>query len=177
MRRLRSALRIRPGEERTAFRLLALMFVAMAGAAIGANGVESLFFARFGPDFLPYLYVGLGPLTFAVMVGMGTLISGEAIRFLVRLPLVLAVTVLAARGMLALELRWFYPALWLVMMVVWTCMVMGSWGLAGAVSETRQAKRLFPLYGAGLITGGVIGGGGPPAPGALLHRGEPPFLL
>ncbi|MGH2547609.1 MAG: hypothetical protein ACRDHJ_12120, partial [Actinomycetota bacterium] len=158
MRRLQSALRIRPGEERTAFRLLGLMFVAMAGAAVGANGVESLFFARFGPDFLPYLYVALGPLTFAVMIGMGTLISGEAIRFLVRLPLVLAVTMLAARGVLALELRWFYPALWLVMMVVWTCLVMGSWGLAGAVSETRQAKRLFPLYGAGLITGGVIGG-------------------
>ncbi|MGH2677460.1 MAG: HEAT repeat domain-containing protein, partial [Actinomycetota bacterium] len=36
--------------------------------------------------------------------------------------------------------------------------VMGSWGLAGAVSDTRQAKRLFPLYGAGLIAGGVIGG-------------------
>jgi HEAT repeat protein len=156
--RFRSALRIRPGEERIAFRLLGLMFVAMAGAAVGANGVESLFFARFGPDFLPYLYVALGPLTFAVMTGMGTLISGEATRFLVRLPLVLAVTVLAARGVLALELRWFYPALWLVMMVVWTCLVMGSWGLAGAVSETRQAKRLFPLYGAGLITGGVIGG-------------------
>jgi HEAT repeat protein len=155
---LQRLLRIRPGEERTAFRLLALMFVAMAGAAVGANGVESLFFARFGPDFLPYLYVGLGPLTFVVMIGMGTLITGEATRFLVRLPLVLAATMLAARGVLALEVRWFYPALWLVMMVVWTCMVMGSWGLAGAVSETRQAKRLFPLYGAGLITGGVVGG-------------------
>jgi HEAT repeat protein len=158
MRRLQSALRIRPGEERTAFRLLALMFVAMAGAAVGANGVESLFFARFGPDFLPYLYVALGPLTFAVMIGMGTVISGQAIRFLVRLPLLLAVTMVAARGVLALEVRWFYPALWLVMMVVWTCQVMGSWGLAGAVSETRQAKRLFPLYGAGLIAGGVVGG-------------------
>jgi HEAT repeat protein len=156
--KLRSALRIRAGEERVAFRLLALMAVAMAGAAIGANGVESLFFARFGPEFLPYLYVGLGPLTFAVMAGMGTVLSGQAVRFLVRLPLVLAVTMLAARGVLTLELRWFYPAMWLVMMVVWTCQVMGSWGLAGAVSDTRQAKRLFPLYGAGLIAGGVVGG-------------------
>jgi HEAT repeat protein len=152
------------------------MFVAMAGAAVGANGVESLFFARFGPDFLPYLYLALGPLTFAVMIGMGTLISGEATRFLVRLPLVLAVTVLAARGVLALELRWFYPALWLVMMVVWTCQVMGSWGLAGAVSETRQAKRLFPLYGAGLIAGGVVGGLGTGPLADLIHAENLPFV-
>lgn len=156
--RVSSALRIRSGEERVAYRLLALMFVAMAGAAIGANGVESLFFARFGPEFLPYLYLALGPLTFAVMAGMGTVLSGRAVRFLTGLPLVLAGTMLAARGVLALELQWFYPVLWLVMMVVWTCQVMGSWGLAGAVSDTRQAKRLFPLYGAGLIAGGVIGG-------------------
>lgn len=158
MSRVRTALRIRPGEESTAYRLLALMLVAMAGAAVGANGVESLFFSRFGPEFLPYLYLALGPLTFAVMVGMATLASGRATRFLVRLPLVLAVTLLVARGILELDLDWFYPVLWLVMMVLWTCQVMGSWALAGAVSDTRQAKRLFPLYGAGLIAGAVIGG-------------------
>ena len=158
MRRLTSALRIRPGEERTAFRLLALMFVAMAGAAVGANGVESLFFSRFGPGFLPYLYVMLGPVTCAVMVGIGALVATEATRFLVRLPLILALVAVASRALLTLDIGWFYPALWLVMMVMWTSLVMGSWGLAGAVSDTRQAKRLFPLYGAGLITGAVIGG-------------------
>jgi hypothetical protein len=156
--RLGSALRIRPGEERIAFRLLAVMFVGMFGAAIGANGVESLFFARFGPEFLPYLYLALGPLTFAVMAGMSTRLSGQAARFLTRLLLALAAALVVARAALLLDQRWLYPALWLVMMVVWTCQVMGSWGLAGAVSDTRQAKRLFPLYGAGLITGGVIGG-------------------
>lgn len=158
MRRLASALRIRPGEERVALRLLTMMLVGMFGAAIGANGVESLFFARFGPEYLPYLYVALGPLTFAVMAGMSTRLSGQAARFLTRLPLALAAALLAARAALLLDQRWLYPAMWLVMMVVWTSQVMGSWGLAGAVSDTRQAKRLFPLYGAGLITGGVIGG-------------------
>ena len=158
LRRVRGMLRIRPGEERTAFRLLGLMLMGMAGAAVGANGVESLFFSRFGPDFLPYLYLTLGPITFAVMTVTGSRLEGEATQFLVRLPLALAAAVLVARGILELDLRWFYPVLWLVMMVLWVAQLMGSWGLAGAVSDTRQAKRLFPLYGAGLIAGAVIGG-------------------
>ncbi|HEX2025525.1 MAG TPA: HEAT repeat domain-containing protein [Actinomycetota bacterium] len=158
MARLQSLLSIRPGEGRLAFRLLALMLIGMSGAMIGANGVESLFFTRFGPEFLPYLYLVLGPLTFGVMVAMGPLVSGEALRFLVRLPLVLAAVLVVARVSLWTGASWLYPASWLVMMVLWTSQVMASWALAGAVSDTRQAKRLFPLYGAGLIAGGVVGG-------------------
>ena len=89
----------------------------MAGAAMGANGVESLSFSRFGPHFLPYLYFALGPTTFVLMIGLGTALLGEATRILVRLPL--AATLLAARGVLELDLQWFYPLLWLVMMVLW----------------------------------------------------------
>ena len=33
-----------------------------------------------------------------------------------------------------------------------------TWGLLGIVVDTRQAKRLFPLFGAGAILGVVIGG-------------------
>jgi HEAT repeat protein len=96
--------------------------------------------------------------TVAVMVVMGSVRSEEATRFLTRLPLALAGVLVAARLALLPGARWFYPVLWLVMMVVWTVQVMASWGLAGSVSDTRQAKRLFPLYGAGLILGGVVGG-------------------
>jgi HEAT repeat protein len=156
--RLQRLLSIRPGEGRLAFRLLALMLVGMAGAMIGANGVESLFFTRFGPEFLPFLYLLLGPLTFGVMVAMGPLMSGQAVRFLVRLPLLQAGLLVLARTSLWLGASWLYPVLWLVMMVLWTSQVMASWALAGAVSDTRQAKRLFPLYGAGLIAGGAVGG-------------------
>jgi HEAT repeat protein len=158
VRRLQALLSIHPGEGRLAFRLLALMLIGMAGAMIGANGVESLFFTRFGPEFLPYLYLVLGPLTFAVMVAMGPLMSGQAVRFLVRLPLLQAGLLVLARASLWMGASWLYPVLWLVMMVLWTSQVMASWALAGAVSDTRQAKRLFPLYGAGLIAGGALGG-------------------
>src|SRR4051812_21250845 len=66
--RLASVLKIRPGEGRTAVRVLAMMFVVWSGFAIGGNAVEGLLFARFGPDALPYLFVGLGFATAAVML-------------------------------------------------------------------------------------------------------------
>jgi hypothetical protein len=105
-RRLQAVTRIRPGEGRTASALLTMMVVGMTGAAVGANGVESLFFFRFGPGFLPYLYLVLGPLTFAVMMGMRTVASGVGLGFLVRLPLAVGTTLLVARAILGLQLHW-----------------------------------------------------------------------
>jgi hypothetical protein len=57
-RRLQAIARIRPGEGRTAALLLALMLVGMTSAAVGANGVESLFFSRFGPRWVILKVVG-----------------------------------------------------------------------------------------------------------------------
>jgi HEAT repeat protein len=156
---LHSALRIRPGEGRVALRFVSLMFVGMSGAAIGANGVESLFFSRFGPEYLPYLYIVLGVVTFALTIAMsGLLASPDPTRVLLAILLSLAAMLIGARLSLAFGARWVYPVLWVVMMVAWTAQIMASWGLAGAVHDTRQAKRLFPLYGSGLILGAVLGG-------------------
>jgi CRP/FNR family transcriptional regulator, cyclic AMP receptor protein len=157
--RLQNALRVRPGEGRVAATFVALMLVGMTGAAIGANGVESLFFARFGPQYLPYLYLVLAIVTFGLTVGASSLLSRpDPARILLGLLAGLAVLVLIARAALLLPGRWIYPVLWVVMMVAWTAQIMATWGLAGAVHDTRQAKRLFPLYGSGLILGAVVGG-------------------
>jgi HEAT repeat protein len=156
---IQSALRIRPGEGSVALRFVSLMFVGMTGAAIGANGVESLFFSRFGPEYLPYLYIVLGVVTFGLTIAMsGLLASPDPTRVLLAIMLSLGVMLIGARLALALGSRWVYPVLWVVMMVAWTAQIMASWGLAGAVHDTRQAKRLFPLYGSGLILGAVVGG-------------------
>jgi HEAT repeat protein len=157
--RLQATLRIRPGEGSVAFRFVSLMFVGMTGAAVGANGVESLFFSRFGPEFLPYLYIVLAVVTFVLTIAVSTLLARpDPTRVLLSVLAALAVMLVGARAILTLGIRWFYPALWVVMMVAWTAQIMASWGLAGALHDTRQAKRLFPLYGSGLILGGVVGG-------------------
>ncbi|HEX6262930.1 MAG TPA: HEAT repeat domain-containing protein [Actinomycetota bacterium] len=159
MIRLRAALRVRPGEGGLVLRFLAVMLVGLFGATLGGAAVESLFFSRFGPHFLPYLYMALGVATFFVMAAMSAVLARpHPGRVLATLPLGLAVLLLAARTTLLLDQRWLYPVLWVVMMIAWTTQVMVSWGLAGDVHDTRQAKRLFPLYGVGLILGGIAGG-------------------
>lgn len=154
---LTRALKIRPGEHRTAVPLIAMMLVAWTGAAIGSTGAESLFFARFGPQALPTLYVLVGLVTFPTILGMTAFLS-QRVRGLATILIALAALLLAVRLALELDVRIFYAALWLLMMVVWVVMGMAVWGVAGAVTDTRQAKRLFPLYGAAMILGGAVGG-------------------
>jgi hypothetical protein len=43
-----------------------VMLIAWAGAAVGSSGVESLFFARFGTQHLPEMFIALGVVTFPV---------------------------------------------------------------------------------------------------------------
>jgi HEAT repeat protein len=165
--RLAELLRIRPGEGAVAGRVLAMMVVLWSGTALGANAVESLFFVRFGPEFLPYLYIALGFATLLVTAVAGALL-GRARGAIAAVPLVLAVVVVGMRLAYLAPDRWIYPALWLVMMIVWTVSVVTVWGVSAAVHDTRQAKRLFPLYGAGWIVGTIVGGLGTGPLAALL---------
>ena len=159
MRRLQRLLKIRPGEGPTAALLLGMTLVLFAGMTVGGAGVESLFFARSGPDKLPPLYMLLGPLTLVAMAAMGGLLARPDPRtVLVWIYPAMAAALVGAWALVELAGDWVFPALWLAMMVLWTVAVFAVWGLAGIVHDTRQAKRLFPLYGAGLILGGTIGG-------------------
>jgi HEAT repeat protein len=136
-----------------------MMFVLMTGMAVGANGVESLLFLRVGPGALPYLYMLLGLATLVTFGAVSTAVGRSAPgRIGIVAPAVVGGVVLAMRSLLVVSMSWAYPVLWVTMMIAWTLSVLAAWSLAGAVHETRQAKRLFPLYGSGLILGTVTGG-------------------
>ncbi|MBA3551354.1 MAG: HEAT repeat domain-containing protein [Actinobacteria bacterium] len=159
MRRLAKLFKVHPGEERTVALLLTLMFIAWSGFAIGGNAIESLFFTRFGPRNLPVMYIAVGLITIPATLVLGSrLTRASARRVLVLLPLAMALCVLALRGLLFVDARWVYPPLWLAMMVLWIVLSIDTWALAGMVHDTRQAKRLFPLYGASVILGTAVGG-------------------
>ena len=142
-----------------ASRLLLLMIVAWSGFAVGGNAVEGLLFTHVGPETLPYLFVVLGITTAGVMLGMNRLLARPRPQrlLLLTLPSMIA-AVLGMRGLLALDQTWVYPTTWLAFMVLWTGAGIVTWGIAGSLHDSRQAKRLFPLYSSGVILGGAFGG-------------------
>jgi HEAT repeat protein len=152
-------LRLRPGEGRPVGIAVSASFFSAAGLMIGQSGIEALFFARYGVGKLPVMYLLLGGTMFVASIGVAALLGtlGRA-RACLLIPLAIAVIALAGRVGLAADVSWIYPALWLLQGAAYFLMGLAVWGLAGIVTDTRQAKRFFPLIGGGGVLGQVIGG-------------------
>jgi HEAT repeat protein len=150
--------------------LIGVMLFTSAGGSIGGNGIEALFFSRFGVQFLPYMYVALGVTTLITSLAITALLGRVAReRLYVILPLALALLLVGERALLTLNQNWVYPVLWLGMNVKGSLQGLLTWGLAGIACDTRQAKRLFPLFSAGGIFGAVVGGLGTQSLANWLH--------
>ncbi|MDX1614584.1 MAG: HEAT repeat domain-containing protein [Candidatus Promineifilaceae bacterium] len=157
--RLISFFQIRAGEERPVMLLIALALTPSLGGAIGSPAVEALFYRRFGVEFLPYMYMALGVMNFVVAMLITALLGRLSKRRLyLGLPVAMAAVLMVCRVLVGLDLTWFYPVLWLIMSLLWTLQATFIWGVAGTIFDTRQAKRLFPLFGAGAILGNALGG-------------------
>ncbi len=159
MTRLANLLSIKPGEGRMSSLVIGVMLITALGAALGGTGIEALFFARFGVDYLPYMYIGLGITSmltsFVITVALGRIPKQV---LYTAIPILIAVLLLGARFALLTKLNWLYPVLWLGKEVLNSLINLVIWGVAGVVCDTRQAKRLFPLFNASRILGQVVGG-------------------
>ncbi len=154
-----NALGIHANERRTTTVVAGLMFVSLSGATIGESGVNALFFDRIGTQALPLMYLAQAGATLVAMFALTTVLERVRHRTVyIWSPLLLAGVVLAERGVLLTGVRWIYPVLWVTVAFATLAQAIGLWGTAGAVVDTRQAKRLFPIFGAGGILGAVVGG-------------------
>src|SRR4030095_15408818 len=159
MNRLAQALSIKSGESRMASLMIGIMLFTAMGAALGGTGIEALFFARFGVEYLPYMFVGLGVISMIMSFGFSAALGSIPRRILyLSIPFFIAVILIVARLVLFTKLSWLYPALWLGKEILNFLIGILIWGIAGVVCDTRQAKRLFPLFNASRILGQVIGG-------------------
>ena len=156
--RLASLLNLRPQEGRLVL-LVAILFACIqAGQGMGDNAASALFLLRYGVDFLPYMYLFLGGLTFIT-----TLIYSAALgrfdkgRFFTALIAAFIGLLILERLAILFPFALLYPVLWLT--VNGMSMILGTfvWNLAGEVCDARQAKRLFPLFTSAGILGSVIG--------------------
>jgi AAA family ATP:ADP antiporter len=153
------ALKIHTGERRVAVSLIALSFIVMAGQVIGQSAATALFFDRVGTDALPTVYLLQGASCLALMLVMtGALGRTDQRRAFLMMGAGLAVVVFAERIALLGDATWSYWVLWLTVALAVLVQTVFVWGIAGMVTDTRQAKRLFPLFAAGGILGSVVGG-------------------
>ena len=137
----------------------ALLFVVQAGLFVGAPGVEGLFLARFGAAALRVMYIVVGvivPLT--VMAASAAIVRLRRSTLYRVVPLVILVLLVISRIILVNQPLWFYPVLYVLMNVFSTLGAFFTWGMAGALCDARQAKRLFPYIAAGGILGSAGGG-------------------
>lgn len=159
MRRAARVIGVLPGEGVLVLAVTALMLTTSTGAAMGAAATEALFFARFDLALLPQMYVALGIVTMTFTLGVSALLARlDRARLYAVIPLALGLLLLFERVALDSGLPWVYPAVWLAMNVVTALIGIITWGVAGALCDTRQAKRLFPVFNAGRIAGSVLGG-------------------
>jgi HEAT repeat protein len=161
--RIRTAIKVHPGEGQLVTFLMGMMLLASAGNALGGASIDALFFDRFGVASLPFWYVVLGIATFLNLLLIAGLVGqvSRAKLYLI-LPAVLAAILIFARLLVALNLRWSYPVLYVGKEVIAALQSVFLWGMAGALLEARQAKRLFPLFAAGGIAGTMVGSFGTP---------------
>src|ERR1041385_5644351 len=154
MTRLTQALSIKPGEIRMAALMIGIMLFTSMGAALGGTGIEALFFARFGVQYLPYMFVGLGITSMLMSFGLSAALGSIPRRILyVFIPLFIAAILVLARLALFTKLSWLYPSLWLGKEILNFLIGILVWGIAGVISDTSQAKRLFPLFNVRRILG------------------------
>ncbi len=159
MSAIQRTLKIRPDETRLVLSMSALSFVGMAGLAIGQSGANALFFDRIGTDALPLMYLAQGATAFVFMMGLAALLGRvDRRRAYLAIPAGLCAVVLAERIALLTDGRWIFPVLWLTVALAILLQNVFVWGTAGVVTDTRRAKRLFPLFAAGEILGSVAGG-------------------
>ena len=159
MNPLGRVLKVRAGEGRTVALGVALILSAAIGGAFGQSGADALFFARSGVDTLPVMLLVSGALMFVASIGLTAMLARVPQRPLfLALPLGISGVVLVERALVAVHVPWIYPALWLTTGVAQMVQGIFTWGMYGMVVDTRQAKRLFPLFGAGWILGWVVGG-------------------
>ncbi len=139
--------------------LVGVLFLCIqAGQGLGDNAASALFFLRFGVNFLPYMYLFLGAitviLTTAYAAGLGRFHRG---RFFQVLLLGTVLVLILERAALLKPFSLLYPVIWLTVSCIGMLLGTFVWNVAGEVSDTRQAKRLFPLYTSAGILGSVVG--------------------
>jgi CRP-like cAMP-binding protein len=135
-----------------------LFVVTQASHGLGMNTADTLFFLRFGVDRLPLMILISGV---AVMAGITLHVAGLGLagprRWLWVATSASALLLVAERFTAAMDWPPIYPVIWIVNQAIVMVTLTVMWNAAEQSCDTRQAKRLFPLFATAGVIGGVAG--------------------
>lgn len=149
---------IRAGEGSLAAWVCLLFAVTQASHGLGMNAADTLFFLRFGVDRLPLMIlisgiVVMGAITLH-LVGLG--VAGPR-RWLWIITSTSGVWLILERLVVGVDWQPIYPVIWIANQAIIMVTLTVMWNAAEQSCDTRQAKRLFPLFATAGVVGGVAG--------------------
>jgi ATP/ADP translocase len=153
---------IRPGEgARTALMFLTILLLIASYTTTKAVR-DAVFLSKFGLTELSYMYIVIAVVAGVVVTGYKRLTTGIGRNVVALLTNgFVALTLVGMAIGLHLHVKWISWGLYLWSGVFGLVLVAEFWLLANDLFDAREAKRLFPIIGAGAILGGLAGGAVP----------------
>lgn len=157
--RIGRAFGVNPGEFVLVFCFFLYLLLVIASTIVFKTVRDSLVLNSFGASILPYLY-----LASALIVSPFISLYVRATQRLRQQQLIAATNLLMLGiillfwELMSLEWAWLNPIIYIWEGLFSVIVPMQFWLLAGIYFNTRQAKRLFGLIGAGGSLGAVVGG-------------------
>lgn len=157
--RIEKIIDIRPGEgARTALMFFTILLLIASYTTTKAVR-DAVFLSKFGLTELSYMMIGIAAVAGVFVTAYKRLTAGMGRN----------IVALATNGFIALSLvamaiglhfgvRWISWGLYFWSGVFGLVLVAEFWLLANDLFDAREAKRLFPIIGAGAILGGLFGG-------------------
>jgi len=134
-----------------------LYFLMSSSNLLLDNFVETTFLRRYGVENLPLVYIANSFVAFFSMGAlMGLMIKYPSGRLLRDMMIVFAVLLALLRVVVALEVSFVYPVLFLLRSQVQVLNAMVFWNLANDLFNTRQSKRIFPMVSAAGMLGAIL---------------------
>ena len=138
--------------------ITAIFFVIFFVTAIFRNYVDAAFLKRYGPQYIPWMLVINGLLTFLVM-GIVDRLGRRSSDYALLCVFLFgyAGSTIALFFAVKAGFSIAYPILYQLLYLLDTILLVYLWNMAGDLFDTRQGKRIFPLITAGQVLGSTLG--------------------
>lgn len=149
--RIRAALNLREGEERTVFLMLAQYFFMGAAMLFVQSASFALFFTAWDTTAMPYIYLGIAVIVSSITALFLKISARTSLaQFLILSILFLLFGTIALRiGLAITTSKWLMLILPIWSQTLVNISVTAFWTLAGNLFDVRQGKRIFGLMNAG----------------------------